>query len=165
MGKQLAFYATPNDEAAFIDEITSRLGGRFIRGAFQKPEEMAVPSLPVIEGVPPRNVEFLLYCPCFKNSLVIKSYETGVHAISHGDSLIIQVSRSLIMGPIIFYGRLWYEPYRDDGTKKPEEFVSWAEQVFSWVSSHFMFQQERARAYYLGPDVVVRLQQGSLKLG
>lgn len=163
MGQQLAFYATQGDESAFLQEIT-RLGGAFIRGAFQKQEEMIVPSLPVIEGVPPRNVEYLIFCPSIEQSLVISSYETGVNVISHGESCIIQITRSLIMGQIIFDGRLWYEQRRDDGTKKPDEFIVWAEQVFSWIGSSFLFKQERARGYYLGPEVVVRLREGSLNL-
>jgi len=163
MGNQLAFYATQNDEAAFVDEI-ERLGGAFIHSAFQQPEEMVVPSLPVIEGVPPRNVEYLLFCPSIEHSLVISSYETGVHAISQGDSCIIQITRSLIMGPIIFDGRLWYERHRDDGARKPDEFITWAEQIFAWISTNYLFQREGVRGYYLGPDVVARLRDGNLKL-
>lgn len=163
MGQQLGFYATPGDETAFVEEIV-RLGGVFIHGAFPKPEDMVVATLPIIEGVPPRNVEYLLFCPLIENSLVISVYETGVHSISDGDSCIIQITRSLIMGPVIFDGRLWYDPQRDDGSKKPDEFITWAEKVFSWISSHFLFQQERMRRYYLGPEVVALLRDGSLKL-
>jgi hypothetical protein len=163
MGKQFIYYATPGDETVFVEEIT-RLGGRFIRGAFQKPEEMAVPSLPLIQGVPPRDMRFFLYCPLFNDSLAIKSYETGVHAIDQAESLVIDFLRSHIMGPVIFYGRLWYEPCRENGTNKPDEFISWAQQVFSWVKSHFVHRQERARSYYLGPEVVARLELGELKL-
>jgi hypothetical protein len=164
MGRQFAYYATPADEAVIVDEITSRLGGRFIRRGFQHPEEMAVPSLPVIDSVFSNDKHFLIYCPSFQDSLVIASYPTGVHSVRQGDSLIIEFSRSYIIGRKIFDGRLWYAPRRDDGTEKPAGFLAWANRLFSWIKRHFTFRKERGCAYYLGPDVVTRLQEGSLEL-
>ena len=164
MGKQLGYYATPLDEAAIVEEAVHRLGGVFIRSTFQHPEDMAVPTLPVIDSVPPKHLLFLLYSPAISDPLVIRSYPTGVYTVHQADSLVVEVERSRILGSICFIGRLWYEQVRDDGTRKPDAFISWAEGLFTWVATHFMLQQDGPRSYYVGPDAAKRVQRGDLRL-
>jgi hypothetical protein len=164
MGKQVAFYLTPED-TEFIFEKLRRLDSALVihsRSSTSKPR--VINSLNLQEDGRVWLYFFLVQDNAIDDVVMREVPAQGYWTVDSLKSPVIEFTRSFFDASQIRSGRLWYEDsYYDDLNQlvqKPDSFVRWASRIVNNLRKNL---QKRGH-HYFGSHADELIQSGCLKI-
>ncbi|HUP60263.1 MAG TPA: hypothetical protein VNA69_07575 [Thermoanaerobaculia bacterium] len=163
MGKQVEFYMTPVDEAAFIEHARTLCWLRIMRNTFADRSGMNIDHLEPL-GTFLGDADVHLTCASFaENIVVLFTPQTGLYSVDFMNSESVQFSRSTLDSERRYLreGRLWFDTRRGD-EKKSDAFTRWADKLLSYIRRRYRLGENRR---FVGSDAWQQSDSGALQLG
>ncbi|UFP94203.1 hypothetical protein [Gloeobacter morelensis] len=162
MGIQVSFYMTPLDESRFLEEIKKFGNYSIARNTFRNPKEMLVEHSSALDWKLDEQMWYL-FSTEFDSQIYTKFIETiSTYTVDFVESEVIQFARSHKSQDWLSNGRLWYSKVRLSGEKNPQ-FLSWANRIINFIRRNY--QKKSTGIYYVGPDALMKSNEGHLQLG
>lgn len=168
MGKQINFYMTSDDEAAFVAAAQKNSSLQVLPYRSSTSEFKPMNDLPAIGEFGAGMV--WLWNPDISSLPESRWIEQQKHyLIDDSSSEVIQFQRSHSRDQQLFRGRLWAEMIgrrRDrpaETFKKSAEFQKWFESLVRWIKKNYELLDGSATEYVAPGAAIFRRQGGSLR--
>lgn len=162
MGKQIQFYMTPEDEAAFLTTIKEKCGAQVVYNVFESIDRMLAEPIPALGTNLPYDNNLSLLPDSFRPRLVLHAYQ-GFSRLSLAASECIEFTRSVAVANQYQPGRLWYDPQRENGSPKRIVFLRWADSVFRHIRRQ-LSRNPASGNRHCGTVILGKLEQGLITL-
>lgn len=160
MGKQINFFMTAADEAAFLSKLQGELGPLLVIANGSKTERAVVANM-VPADATNANVA-LVRADNWHDIISTFVHTQGVFCVDFLNSEVIQFHRCKQMSGWLAPGRLWYDDKTNQSTKS-REFCLWAKKVLAVIEDNYRRTDDGL--FFVGSEAKHLNDQGLIKLG